>query len=365
MATRSVTHTLKNSDDDITALCNPDESWSPRAVSEVISDIESGTHRYVILSPEGDTTVQVVDGPFGKHLRTHRDRKTFNNLDELPVGTGSMPVASWSDIVRFAPLVQMHSDEEYFPMDPVEFIRSSRFRHHRSLKSDQGYSKAAAEWRTNDSHHRNYYDIPIDFIDSFGVRSNGKNRRPRDPNRGSTWNVFLQPRENPVGNRHPTGRVPVFVHAKQDTCASSKSADYVIQYWWFFGYNDGFASQNHQGDWEHATAVVKRGSLIGAYLAAHGKAKYYDRAELKPETGDQIVVYVAKGSHAAYPSVGGFPSPFDIDQTDAGGPQWDTSQYLLPLRERPWKAFAGAWGEVGQIAGTTGPLGPWHKRDRC
>ena len=140
-------------------------------------------------------------------------------------------------------------------------------------------------------------------------------------------------------------------------------ADYVIQYWWFFGYNDGVASQNHQGDWEHSTAVVKDGSLIGTYLSAHGTGTYYDRSELEPVQGDQVVVYVAKGSHAAYAAVRG--GPFEPDETDAGGPRWDTSQFLLPLRDRPWKSFAGAWGEVGQFTGTTGPLGPWHKRHRC
>lgn len=363
MADRPVTHTLKNSDGDITALCNPDESWSPRSVSEVIADIESKIHRYVVLSEEGDTTVQVIDGPHGKYLRTYGDQKVFNNLDELPAGTGSIPVAPWEEIVRFAPLLQMHSEEEYFPMDPVEFIRSSRFRHHRGFADDEGYQKVAQEWRENDSHHRNYYDIPIGFIDSFGVHSNGKNRRPRDSNSGDSFNIFLQPKGSPSGNRFPTGRVPVFVHAKQDACAGSKAADYVTQYWWFFGYNDGPASQNHQGDWEHASAVIKDGSLIGAYLAAHGKATYYDRSELEPTQGDQIVVYVAKGSHAAYPAVR--DHPLQVDQTDAGGAQWDTSQYLLPLRDRPWKAFAGAWGEVGVFADTTGPLGPWHKRYRC
>lgn len=176
MATRSVTHTLKNADDDITALANPFESWSPRSVREVIVDIESGAHRYVVRSDLGDTTVQVVDHRHGKYLRTYRDMKVFNNLDELLEGTGTIPAAPWSEIVRFAPLVQLHSNEEYFPMDPMEFIHSPRFRHHRAFAEDQGYTKAAQEWRTNDSHHRNYYDIPVDFIDGHGVHSSGKNR---------------------------------------------------------------------------------------------------------------------------------------------------------------------------------------------
>jgi Vacuolar protein sorting-associated protein 62/Protein of unknown function (DUF3892) len=378
MAETPVTQTLKNSEGNITALCNPDESWSPRIVSEVISDIESGVHDYVVRSDLGDTRVEVVDGRAGKYVRSHRDSKVFNNLDELPVCAGEIPVAPWSDIIRFAPLVQLHSGEDYFPMDPMEFLRSSRFRHHRGFQSDQGYTKAAQEWRTNNSHHRNYYDIPVAVIDRYGPHPDGKNRRPGDGNSGDDFNVFLQPNGKPSGDPRPTGRVPVFVHAKQDTCASSKSADYVIQYWWFFGYNDGV--NNHQGDWEHSSVATRQGELIGAYLAAHGRATYFDRSQLEPAQGDQIIVYVAKGSHAAYrsagtrslaPSVVGTVAPavssLFVDKTDDKGERWDTSQYLIPLRDRPWKRYAGAWGEIGEIEalGTTGPLGPWHKRYNC
>ena len=84
-----MTHTLKNSSGDITGK-QPDESWSPFSVSEVIADIESRVHS-VVFSEEGDTRVHVIDGPHGKYLRTHGDQEVFNNLDELRIGTGSIP----------------------------------------------------------------------------------------------------------------------------------------------------------------------------------------------------------------------------------------------------------------------------------
>lgn len=85
MATRPVTHILKNSQGDIYGLCNPDESWSPRSASEVIADLESGAHSYVVKSESGHTWIHVVDRPYGKCLRTHGDDKVFNSLDELPM----------------------------------------------------------------------------------------------------------------------------------------------------------------------------------------------------------------------------------------------------------------------------------------
>ena len=39
---------------------NPSEWWSPREVIDVVSDIESGQHRYVVSVPGHGTTTLVV-----------------------------------------------------------------------------------------------------------------------------------------------------------------------------------------------------------------------------------------------------------------------------------------------------------------
>lgn len=85
MAKRYVTRTGKNSQRDITRLCNSAQSWSPRSKSDAIRDIETGAHEYWVNwanSPE--TKIRVVMGPTGKYLRTDRDTTTRNNLDDLP-----------------------------------------------------------------------------------------------------------------------------------------------------------------------------------------------------------------------------------------------------------------------------------------
>jgi len=85
MPTRTVTHTLKDRRGVITFLCGPDPSWSPRTVAEVISDIRSGVHQYVVPWPDQNTEVHVVGDPDGPYVRTDRDTTPANNLDELPV----------------------------------------------------------------------------------------------------------------------------------------------------------------------------------------------------------------------------------------------------------------------------------------
>lgn len=83
MADRAVTRTGKDVDGDITRLCNPGESWSPRSKQDAIYDIESGNHTYYVPWNSGRTEIRVVPGPNGKYLRTDRDGTSKNNLDDL------------------------------------------------------------------------------------------------------------------------------------------------------------------------------------------------------------------------------------------------------------------------------------------
>lgn len=85
MADRQVTHSRKDSDGDILALCKPGEYWSPRQKRDAIDDIENRRHSYFVnMSGVGRVDIHVVRGPNGKYLRTDPDRTTRNNLRDLP-----------------------------------------------------------------------------------------------------------------------------------------------------------------------------------------------------------------------------------------------------------------------------------------
>ena len=86
MADRRVTQTKKDRDGDITALCRPGETWSPRSKAGAIRDIEGGAHTYHVLWPDNvRTEIRVVDDRAkGKYLRTDKDGTTRNNLRDLP-----------------------------------------------------------------------------------------------------------------------------------------------------------------------------------------------------------------------------------------------------------------------------------------
>jgi len=259
-------------------------------------------------------------------------------------------------IQQLAPEVRFHPEEKYFPANPMAFVRGSRFRHHRDGARDQGYNKAAKKWKTTNSHNITYYNIPAAFINSYKLHPDGRNRRPRDSKAGLHWSVFLQTRGRMKGSRQPTGRIPVFYYQRRE------GAFDLVSYWWFLGFNDGqvaFDMFNHQGDWEHVTLKVRIGKIRGVWFSRHGKATYVERSKLK-WSNKRVVVYCAKCTHASYEKTGSFR--LGVDDTADGGVKWRSWRNLLPLRDQPWRNFAGAWGEVGDLPETTGPLGPWQKR---
>jgi len=81
MAERRVRQTGKDSDGDITSLCNDGEWWSPRLKADAIADINSGAYSYYVNEAGYRTDVHVTaDG----HLQTDPDATKANNLDNLP-----------------------------------------------------------------------------------------------------------------------------------------------------------------------------------------------------------------------------------------------------------------------------------------
>ena len=84
MADRRVKATGKDSDGDITKLCNSGELWSPRSKADAVRDIENKTHTYYVDRAGHRTDVHVVTVAGKKHLRTNADKSSQNNLDNLP-----------------------------------------------------------------------------------------------------------------------------------------------------------------------------------------------------------------------------------------------------------------------------------------
>lgn len=83
---------------------------------------------------------------------------------------------------KFKVIVALHPNEKYYPMNPVDFIALSRFRRHNEGSSDDGYNKNTNSFINGDNHGSEYYNIPVNTINSYYVTGNNSlyNLRPRD-----------------------------------------------------------------------------------------------------------------------------------------------------------------------------------------
>ena len=174
---------------------------------------------------------------------------------------------------------------------------------------------------------------------------------------------------------------------------------FYVDYWWFFRYSDysrvGFATTcsrrlltictDHEGDWEGMTVVVRADrsdQFEYAGYAAHEGFFRYGGAEVEKVDG-RPVVYIANGSHAAYPKPCrrrcrqpikrvGIRLP---DERADGRADWGRNRpeacglgpqaCLQPLPavgfdpRGSWNAWAGLWGaDCSSRCGTKGPQSP-------
>jgi hypothetical protein len=92
------------------------------------------------------------------------------------------------------------------------------------------------------------------------------------------------------------GRSVIYAHVR-------RGADRIaIDYWWFLRYN-AFSIDLHEGDWEGVTVLADRaGAHVRAVdFAAHADVWRYRTAVARLDGGRHVRVYLARGSHAAYP----------------------------------------------------------------
>lgn len=115
----------------------------------------------------------------------------------------------------------------------------------------------------------------------------------------------------------------------------------------------------HEGDWERMTVYLDKTDPFGAapesiafYRHSTNTFRKWDGVE--KADGTHAVGYAAIGSHATLPT----PGFGHIDVGDPDGPRWRTWEDLVPIVEQPWYGFGGAWGRVGKVRDSTGPLGP-------
>ena len=143
---------------------------------------------------------------------------------------------------------------------------------------------------------------------------------------------------------------------------TSGSATY-IQYWIFYVFNEG-TFNDHEGDWEMVQVVLDSDhDPTGVDLSQHnnGVSAAWSDAD---HTGNSIVSYVAKGSHANYLKSWQGSLGMAQDVVDSGGKRLSPTDYSLVRLDDSlgWTRFGGVWGNWGSAVdsflGQRGPPGP-------
>jgi hypothetical protein len=148
----------------------------------------------------------------------------------------------------------------------------------------------------------------------------------------------------------------------------------VLQYWFFYAFNDWASSfggmNDHEADWECVTLFFKRSSerLEPQYVTYswHVWRETRPWCEVELDGESHPVVYVGRGSHASYFEPGRYIFEMDYAQGDdlAIGPghgcPW---RGRIGLHGQRWvNRYAGLWGaRYGR--GRTAPGGPRFNRD--
>lgn len=165
----------------------------------------------------------------------------------------------------------------------------------------------------------------------------------------------------------PQYRNVVYGHAMTDGGGSR-----WLQYWYFYFYNDYnlvghlIHAGLHEGDWE--TVHLRLGADDGVDYAVyhqhrHAAGRPWDQVERVPGT-ERPVVYVARGSHAAYFEPGTKWTGVWFDHAD-GKRQSPERQRLEVVADGDpayaWMTWPGKWGDTpphGGIAPADSPISP-------
>ena len=175
--------------------------------------------------------------------------------------------------------------------------------------------------------------------------------------------------DNPQGTVEDNGVINDYSGKMNHTIyyqISSIGGTSFIQYWMFYAFNDG-EHNRHEGDWEMVEIVIPSGEEKWVAYSQHysGQRATWNQVE---KDGNNIKVYVARGSHANYlRSYSGKIGMASDTVGDNGKILQPTDYNLVELNSQPWLTQDVFWGEINNasdfLSGTAGPQGPQYRQD--
>jgi hypothetical protein len=273
------------------------------------------------------------------------------------------PRVSEALATRYAPLLSLHPQERYGPMRVPDFLAHATLRWGRTVVARQGSVRPGRLGARCDR-------APEGCYRHAGSRADEETRPLGGGSDAPGFALDLDDARY-AGSR---GDVP----ALYDVRVGRRRV--TITYWTFYGYDEPVifletatptkiekltALLAHEGDWERIVVVLSAALRPrGVRFHQHATSRFVPWERVQRIDGAHPVVWVARGKHASYARPGTSrdclgPRACLLDERATGGRAirtWETG--LVPVRSRAWYGFGGAWGRAGELADTTGPLGP-------
>jgi len=254
--------------------------------TKTISGLADGTYRLVeagaagqaktltsltCADPSGGTTVDVASATATITLSSGETITcTFTHR-----ALGPRPAASAVQLAtKYAPVLRLAADERYRPLRLEDYLTTT------VLRSGSPPNGTTAQSQPT------LFSLPVTssptYLDIRGAEPNSQ---------ASRYPVIEQ--QLRLARPRPT----VYFHLAYEP----GQGRVAIEYWLLYLYNDFY--DQHEADWEGVTVVLENNAPLGATYSQHQGRNWIAWSAL-PKTATHPVVYVARGSHADYPSAG-------------------------------------------------------------
>jgi|GEM_PF-2990527 len=278
-------------------------------------------------------------------------------------------------LLEYMPVLYMHPDEDYLPMNVEAFVEGSAIWDDRGILTDKTLVAAG-----------DGNDASLEFIatttdtENWYIQFSGEGSKEFDLARAKTRYDAL------IADEKAT--TSVYVHKMEDSFTDEQGDVHefiVLQYWYFYAMNNwkeqgGF--NDHEGDWESVFVFLDKAThepRYVAYSAHHNDGTpngitQYDSVKRNWDSSDvvfdegQVTSFVSLGSHANYPNNGNggiHDAKSSNDVTSNQGLHLKSVLFSLQnlSQDEPlnwFNLYKGKWGvDTSDLFGSaSGPQGP-------
>jgi hypothetical protein len=263
----------------------------------------------------------LTDTPCKEIYQPQKEIMSSNTSSNTP----SIAISSTKKLAMdFLPFFIFHKDEQEFPIEI----------NNKTLKDTQVYINNMPAVKSPD----------VDYLLKITT-----------PNSSIMWD------ENSLHQKfNPENCFIYYTYTPPSLFSTDKNARYgLLQYIFIYRVNDGYTCCGnvlgyHQGDIEHISIYINQDKeqafVEKVYFSAHGgcQGQWKNRDQLKFYKNERIFAYIARGSHAVYPTSGTQWRIFGVANDKCGGGiEWDVDPLkMIELDEKNplWVSYRGYLG---------------------